>query len=80
MKNQKGITLVSLIITIIVMLILVAVSVSVVVNSDLIGTSEEAANKYKSAEDDVKNLGTKDIVQGANKSSVQDYLDAVSTT
>ncbi len=42
MKNQKGITLVALIITIIVMLILVAVTVAVVVNSNLIGKAEKA--------------------------------------
>jgi len=42
MKNQKGITLVALIITIIVMLILVSVSIAVVINSDLIGTANSA--------------------------------------
>lgn len=42
MKNQKGITLIALIITIIVMLILVAVTVAVVINSDLIGTAKNA--------------------------------------
>ncbi len=42
MKNQKGITLVALIITIVVMLILVAVTVAVVVNSDLILNAEKA--------------------------------------
>lgn len=41
MKNQKGITLVALIITIIVMLILVAVSVAVVINSNILGTAEK---------------------------------------
>ena len=49
MRGQKGITLVALIITIIVMLILVAVTVAVVVNSNLIGQAEKAANGYKNA-------------------------------
>ena len=41
MRNQKGITLVALVITIIVMLILVAVSVSVALNGGLIDTAQE---------------------------------------
>ena len=45
MKNQKGITLVALIITIIVMLILVSVSIAVVINSDLIGTAQNAGTQ-----------------------------------
>ena len=47
MKNQKGITLVALIITIIVMLILVAVSVAVLINSDLLGTAQDAGKSYR---------------------------------
>jgi len=43
MKDQKGITLVALIITIIVMLILVTVSVTVALNSDLFSTAQSAA-------------------------------------
>ncbi len=49
MKNQKGITLVALIITIIVMLILVAVSVSVVINSNILGSAQKAGQDYKNA-------------------------------
>ena len=41
MKNQKGITLVALIITIIVMLIFVAVSVAVVINTNILGTAQK---------------------------------------
>ena len=43
MKNQKGITLIALIITIIVMLILVGVSVSVALNSGLFKAAQGAA-------------------------------------
>ena len=48
-KEEKGITLVALIITIVVMLILVAVSVNVIVNSDLIGNAEKTGDAYKNA-------------------------------
>ena len=48
-KEEKGITLVALIITIVVMLILVAVSVNVIVNSDLIGHAEKTGDAYKNA-------------------------------
>ena len=47
--KNKGITLIALIITIIVMLILVAVSVNVLINSNIIGQAEKAAEGYKTA-------------------------------
>lgn len=74
MKEQKGITLVALIITIIVMLILVAVSVAVVVNSNLIGTAEKAASGYSKADDDLETVGTDEIIEGANHTNVDGYL------
>ena len=49
MRKNKGITLIALIITIIVMLILVAVSVNVLINSNIIGQAEKAAEGYKTA-------------------------------
>ena len=45
MKNEKGITLVALIITIIVMLILVGVTINLAVNSGLFDKAREGANK-----------------------------------
>ena len=42
MKNQKGITLVALVITIIVMLILVGVSLTVAIQNGLIGNAQTA--------------------------------------
>ena len=45
MKDQKGITLVALIITIIVMLILVAVTISVALNGGLFTNARDARNK-----------------------------------
>lgn len=64
MKNQKGITLVALIITIIVMLILVAVSVAVVINSNLLGTADKAGEKYKQEAANEANIGEGKIVNG----------------
>ena len=49
MKENKGITLIALIITLVIMLILVAVSVNVLINSNIIGQAEKAAKGYKTA-------------------------------
>lgn len=49
MKNQKGITLVALIITIIVMLILVTVSVTVALQSGLFNAAKSGAENTKQA-------------------------------
>ncbi len=50
MTEEKGITLIALIITIIILLILAMVSVSMVINSGLIGHTENAAFGYKEQE------------------------------
>lgn len=50
MKEQKGITLVALVITIIVMLILVAVSVTVALNGGLFDKAREAKTGYENAQ------------------------------
>lgn len=52
MKKNKGITLVALIITIVVMLILVAVTISILINANIIGSTEKAGKKY---EEEMKN-------------------------
>jgi len=57
-KQEKGITLVALIITIIVMMILVAVSVAVVINSDLLRTAQSAGTAYRTNMDKEQNIGT----------------------
>ena len=49
MKENKGITLIALIITIVIMLILVAVSANIIINSNIIGQAEKAAEGYKTA-------------------------------
>lgn len=50
MKEQKGITLVALIITIIVMLILVTVSVTVLINSNILGSAKNAGKQWNNAQ------------------------------
>ena len=50
MKNQKGITLVALIITIIVMLILVAVTISIALNGGIFEKARDASEKTLKAQ------------------------------
>ena len=57
LNKPNGITLIALIITIIVMLILVSVSVQILINSNLIGAAEDAANKTKTAYQTEGSLG-----------------------
>lgn len=50
LKNQKGITLVSLVITIVVLLILAGVAISLAVNSDgIFGKANTAKNEWNEA-------------------------------
>ena len=75
MKNQKGITLIALIITIIVMLILVAVTISMAVNGGLFGYAGNAASETKTALEDEKNLGDGSVeatIDGYSFSSMED--------
>ena len=51
MKEQKGITLIALIITIIIMLILVGVGVTFALNGSLFDTAQNAVTKTQSALD-----------------------------
>jgi len=77
MKENKGITLVALIITIIVMMILVAVTVAVIINSDLLGTAQEAGRSYKENADAEGNLSGDDVqitVGGETYYSIDEYV------
>ncbi len=51
-KNEKGITLVALIITIIILLILAVVSIRAITGDNILGKSETAKEKYESAKKD----------------------------
>lgn len=74
MKENKGITLVALIITIVVMLILVAVSVNILIKSNLIGVAEKTTEEYKKASED-ESKGSKIVIGGVEYSSVDEYLN-----
>lgn len=84
MKQEKGITLVALIITIIVMLILVAVSVAVLVDSDLIGTAENAGEEWEAADDQMEDIASRDIIDtnndGIPDKSVNSYFTSTEET
>ena len=71
--KNKGITLIALIITIVIMLILVAVSVNVLINSNIIGQAEKAAEGYKTAYEQEANGGEIEI-NGKKYGSVEEYL------
>ena len=57
MKNNKGITLVALIITIIVMLILVGVTVSILINSNVIGKAKTAGEQTEEKYNEESSFG-----------------------
>lgn len=69
MKEQKGITLIALVITIIVMLILVGVSITVAMQGGLFDTARNAASGTNNAAQAEKNLADGTIIyqQGGNK-------------
>ena len=84
-KKTNGITLIALIITIIVMLILVGVSIQVLINSNLIGTAQNAEQKTEKAYEDENSLGDdvmveyKEIVQNGLSSKVIAKDTAINT-
>ncbi len=78
MKNNKGITLIALIITIIVMLILVAVTVAVVVNSNLIGTAQGAKTDTETAYSEESNIAGFNVTIGGEDryfNNADEYVD-----
>lgn len=60
LKNQKGITLVALVVTIVVLIILATISINLAMNTNIIGEAEKAAswqaNADKSFEDQDANM------------------------
>lgn len=73
MRTEKGITLISLIITIIVMLILVAVTVTVVINSGILTSAQNAANKWDEAGTDESNI--KANISGTETTDLETYVN-----
>ena len=76
-KEEKGITLVALIITIVVMLILVAVSINILVNSNLIGHAEKTGEAYAGAIKNEEKLGNDGItINDKEYASIDDYIES----
>ena len=81
MKNNKGITLIALVITIIVMLILVGVTISMAVNGGLFNKAGEAVGKTENeieAEKDIAYGGIE--VNGVKYDTVEDYMNRIPST
>lgn len=66
LRNQKGITLVALVVTIVVLIILATISISVAMNGDLIGRAETAGDWHANAEAEFDQLAANTV----------DYVDA----
>ena len=61
LRNQNGITLVALVITIVILIILATVSISFAVNGGLFDKAQRGADMYKdSAEDEAQTLNVVD--------------------
>jgi len=72
-KQNKGITLIALIITIVVMLILVGIVVSTTINSNLINKVKRAKGEWERAEGEDSNIAGVTI-DGKYYGSLQDYV------
>lgn len=78
MKEQKGITLVALVITIIVMLILVAVSVTVALKGGLFDTAKDAKTKWEGASENEKTSNFVEFEQNnGTKLTGNDAINAI---
>ena len=76
MKNQKGITLIALIITIIVMMILVAVSVTVALQSGLFSAAGNvASDMQESKENEILTSEGQVTVGETTYNSMQEYVN-----
>ena len=74
MKNQKGITLVALIITIVVMIILVTVSVTVALQSGLFSAASGAANDMKHARENEIGISNGQISVDGTDTTIDEYI------
>ena len=74
--EQKGITLIALVITIIVMLILVGVTISMAINGGLFGYAKKAAKDTESQKQAEQELASGEVtVNGKDYASIDDYLN-----
>lgn len=79
MKEQKGITLIALVITIIVMLILVAVTITMAINGGLFEKAGDAAGKTNNALSEEQGIanGTVSVngINGGAQSDINSIVD-----
>lgn len=75
MRDQKGITLIALIITIIVMLILVVVSVTVALQTGLFDKAGEAARKTDAEMEKENSISSGIINVNNTESNIGDIVD-----
>lgn len=82
MKNQNGITLIALIITIIVMLILVAVTVTTAVQSGLFDKAGKATQDWKTREGEEANIDSQmhTNVNGNTVTGLDNVVDVYTNT
>lgn len=74
MRDQKGITLVALVITIIVMLILVGVSITIALNGGLFDITKQAAKDTKNAAEAETNLSSGQVnIEGQGIVNINEY-------
>lgn len=75
MREEKGITLVALVITIIVMLILVAVSVTVALNGNLFGKASTGASETNNQAEQERNLSNGKVIVNENGTPTEYNVD-----
>lgn len=74
LKNQKGITLVALVVTIVVLIILATISINLAMNTNIIGKAQDAKAWQANADESFK-------AQDANMAAfVQEYVNAAVAT
>lgn len=81
MKNQKGITLIALIITIIVMLILVSVSITIAIQTGLFKSASDATKGWNEAQHNETDVDGKvnTTVNGTSVTGLQNIVNAYTT-
>lgn len=74
MRQEKGITLIALVITIIVMLILVAVSVTIAMQQGLFDNAKAAANGTNAAINAEQNLASGSVTINGTTTTINEFV------
>lgn len=74
LKNQKGITLVALVVTIVVLIILATISISVAINRGIIGKAQDAKTYYEGKGDEFNKFTANTVTY------IDGYLNEAKTT